>query len=153
MKLSMPLIYAGNPRETADEVAGLEKAGLDGVWVAEAYSFDAITLMGYLAAKTETVEIGAGIVNVYSRTPGALLAMTAAGLDYVSGGRRHLRPRRVRAPGHRGLPRRAVRQARRSAHGDHRDLPGDVAPRDIDSTARLSTSRSPRARAPASASR
>jgi F420-dependent oxidoreductase-like protein len=42
--------------------------------------------MGYLAAKTETVEIGAAILNVYSRTPGAL-AQTAAGLDNVSGGR------------------------------------------------------------------
>jgi F420-dependent oxidoreductase-like protein len=86
MKLSMPLIYAGNPRESADQVAGLEKAGLDTIWVAEPYGFDAPTLMGYLAAKTETVEIGAGILNVYSRTPGALL-QTAAGLDNVSGGR------------------------------------------------------------------
>lgn len=86
MKLSMPLVYAGNPRETADQVAGLEKAGLDTVWVAEPYGFDAPTLMGYLAAKTETVEIAAGILNIYSRTPGALL-QTAAGLDNVSGGR------------------------------------------------------------------
>ncbi len=86
MKLSMPLMYDGNPRQTADQVAGLEKAGLDLVWVAEAYGFDSPTLMGYLAAKTETLEIGAGILNVYSRTPGALL-QTAAGLDNVSGGR------------------------------------------------------------------
>src|SRR5215203_3318903 len=86
MKLSMPLMYDGNPRETADQVAGLEKAGLDLVWVAEAYGFDSPTLMGYLAAKTETLEIGAGILNVYSRTPGALL-QTAAGLDNVSAGR------------------------------------------------------------------
>jgi F420-dependent oxidoreductase-like protein len=86
MKLSMPLVYAGNPRETADQVAGLERAGLDMIWVAEPYGFDAPTLMGYLAAKTETVEIGAGILNVFSRTPGALL-QTAAGLDNVSGGR------------------------------------------------------------------
>ena len=86
MKLSMPLVYAGNPREAADQVAGLEKAGLDTIWVAEPYGFDSPTLMGYLAAKTETVEIGAGILNVYSRTPGALL-QTAAGLDNVSGGR------------------------------------------------------------------
>ena len=42
--------------------------------------------MGYLAAKTETIEIGAGILNVFSRTPSALL-QTAAGLDNVSGGR------------------------------------------------------------------
>lgn len=86
MKLSMPLVYAGNPRESADQVVALEKAGLDTIWVAEPYGFDAPTLMGYLAAKTETVEIAAGILNVYSRTPGALL-QTAAGLDNVSGGR------------------------------------------------------------------
>jgi F420-dependent oxidoreductase-like protein len=86
MKLSTPLLYAGNPRAAADQVVALEKAGLDTVWVAEAYGFDSPTLMGYLAAKTETIEIGAGILNVFSRTPGALL-QTAAGLDNVSGGR------------------------------------------------------------------
>ncbi|GAB6983593.1 LLM class F420-dependent oxidoreductase [Nocardioides pyridinolyticus] len=86
MKLSMPLMYDGNPRQAADQIVDLEKAGLDLVWVAEAYGFDSPTLMGYLAAKTETIEIGAGILNVFSRTPGALL-QTAAGLDNVSGGR------------------------------------------------------------------
>ncbi|MCB0909269.1 MAG: LLM class F420-dependent oxidoreductase [Nocardioidaceae bacterium] len=86
MKLSHPLMYAGNPREAADQVAALEKAGLDTVWVAEAYGFDSPTLMGYLAAKTERVEIGSAILNIYSRTPSALL-QTAAGLDNVSGGR------------------------------------------------------------------
>ena len=86
MKLSTMLMYDGNPRAAADQVVELEKAGLDLVWVAEAYGFDSPTLMGYLAAKTETVEIGAGILNVFSRTPGALL-QTAAGLDNVSAGR------------------------------------------------------------------
>lgn len=86
MKLSMPLMYAGNPRDAADQVGALEKAGLDTVWVAEAYGFDSPTLMGYLAAKTETIEIGSAILNIYSRTPGALL-QTAAGLDNVSSGR------------------------------------------------------------------
>ena len=86
MKLSTMLMYDGNPRATADQVAALEQAGLDLVWVAEAYGFDSPTLMGYLAAKTETVQIGAGILNVFSRTPGALL-QTAAGLDNVSAGR------------------------------------------------------------------
>jgi F420-dependent oxidoreductase-like protein len=86
MKLSMPLMYAGNPREAADSVVALEKAGLDTVWVAEVYGFDSPTLMGYLAARTETVEIGSAILNVYSRTP-ALIAQTVAGLDNVSGGR------------------------------------------------------------------
>ena len=86
MKLSTMLMYDGNPRSAADQVVELEKAGIDTVWVAEAYGFDSPTLMGYLAAVTETVEIGAAILNVYSRTP-ALLAQTAAGLDNVSGGR------------------------------------------------------------------
>ena len=79
-------MYDGNPRAAADQVSAYEKAGLDTVFVAEAYGFDAPTLMGYLAARTETVEIGSAILNIYSRTPGALL-QTAAGLDNVSGGR------------------------------------------------------------------
>jgi F420-dependent oxidoreductase-like protein len=79
-------MYAGNPREAADQVRALEEAGLDTVWVPEAYGFDSPTLMGYLAAKTEKVEIGSAILNIYSRTPSALL-QTAAGLDNVSQGR------------------------------------------------------------------
>ena len=86
MKLSTQLMYSGNPREAADQVVALEAAGLDTVWVPEAYGFDSPTLMGYLAAKTERVEIGSAILNIYSRTPGALL-QTAAGLDNVSQGR------------------------------------------------------------------
>jgi len=86
MKISTQLMYAGNPREAAHQVVALESAGLDTIWVPEAYGFDSPTLMGYLAAKTERVEIGSAILNVYSRTPSALL-QTAAGLDNVSGGR------------------------------------------------------------------
>ena len=79
MKLSMMINYSGGFKEAVQRVVDLEKAGLDQVWIAEAYSFDAISQVGYLAAKTERVEIGTGIVNVYSRTA-ALMAMTAAGL-------------------------------------------------------------------------
>jgi F420-dependent oxidoreductase-like protein len=86
VKISTQLMYAGNPRDAADQVVALEQAGLDTIWVPEAYGFDSPTLMGYLAAKTETVEIGSAILNVYSRTPSALL-QTAAGLDNVSQGR------------------------------------------------------------------
>ncbi|MFD9885748.1 LLM class F420-dependent oxidoreductase [Streptomyces alboflavus] len=86
MEISTPLAYAGDPRAGADAVAALERAGLDAVWVAEAYGFDSPTIMGYLAARTERMRIGAGILNVYSRTP-ALIAQTAAGLDAISGGR------------------------------------------------------------------
>ena len=78
--------YAGGFKESVQRVVELEKAGLDQVWVAEAYSFDAISQVGYLAAMTNRIEIGTGIVNVYSRSA-ALMAMTAAGCDYVSDGR------------------------------------------------------------------
>ncbi|MBB4930779.1 F420-dependent oxidoreductase-like protein [Lipingzhangella halophila] len=86
MRISTPLQYAGDPKQAVDQVAELEKAGLDTVWVAEAYGFDSPTLMGYIAARTERVHIGAAILPLYSRTP-TLIAQTAAGLDYLSDGR------------------------------------------------------------------
>jgi len=86
VKLSMQLNYAGGYEEAARQVAELEKVGLDVAWVAEAYSFDAPSFMGYLAAKTERVEIGSAILPIYTRTP-TLIAMTAAGIDALSGGR------------------------------------------------------------------
>jgi F420-dependent oxidoreductase-like protein len=86
MLLSTQLQYGDDPIRSAEAVVAMEQVGLDVVWVAEAYSFDAVSLMGYLAAKTERVQIGSGILPIYSRTP-ALTAMTAAGLDALSDGR------------------------------------------------------------------
>jgi F420-dependent oxidoreductase-like protein len=86
MLLSTQLQYGDDPVRNAEAVVEMERAGLDVVWVAEAYSFDAVSLMGYLAARTETVQIGSGILPIYTRTP-TLTAMTAAGLDALSGGR------------------------------------------------------------------
>jgi F420-dependent oxidoreductase-like protein len=82
----MFLSYAGGFAETVVELADYERAGLDIVFVPEAYSFDSVSQLGYIAAKTERLEIASGIIPLYSRTP-ALTAMTAAGLDYLSGGR------------------------------------------------------------------
>lgn len=89
MKVSMMLSYSGGFRQAARDVAEMERAGLDLVWVAEAYGFDSPSLMGYLAALTETVEIGAAILPIYTRTP-TLIAMTGAGLDALCDGRFHL---------------------------------------------------------------
>lgn len=83
MKLATSLKYAGGFKEPARQLAALEKAGLDVVWVQESYSFDAVSAMGYIAALTERIKIGSGILPIYSRTP-TLLAMTAAGLDALS---------------------------------------------------------------------
>jgi F420-dependent oxidoreductase-like protein len=86
MKLGMQVPYAGGFKESAKLVSDYEKAGLDIVWVAEAYGFDGVSMMGYLAATTERMQIGSAILPIFTRTP-ALIAQTAAGLDYVSDGR------------------------------------------------------------------
>src|SRR6202042_1764976 len=86
MRIGMSLNYAGGFAETVVELADYEQAGLDIVFVPEAYSYDAVSQLGYIAAKTTRLQIASGILQLYSRTP-ALTAMTAAGLDYVSGGR------------------------------------------------------------------
>ncbi|MCM3655806.1 LLM class F420-dependent oxidoreductase [Agromyces mediolanus] len=86
MRVGMFLNYAGGFAEVADEVGELEAAGVDLVAVPEAYSFDAVSQLGFLAARTSTITLASGILQLYTRTP-TLTAMTAAGLDYVSGGR------------------------------------------------------------------
>jgi F420-dependent oxidoreductase-like protein len=86
MKLATSISYSGDFHADVSRVQELEKAGVDLVWVPEAYSFDAISQVGYLAAKTTRAEIGTGIINVFSRTATAI-AQTAAGCDFVSDGR------------------------------------------------------------------
>ena len=86
MRIGLGINYAGGFKDVAAEVADLERAGLDIVFVPEAYSFDAVSALGYLAASTQRVELASGILQLYTRTP-TLTAMTAAGLDYVSDGR------------------------------------------------------------------
>ncbi|PRC59024.1 LLM class F420-dependent oxidoreductase, partial [Mycobacterium sp. ITM-2017-0098] len=77
---------AGGFLDAVDEVVEFEKIGVDIALVAEAYSYDAISQLGFLAARTSRIELGTGVVPIYTRTP-TLMAMTAAGLDYVSDGR------------------------------------------------------------------
>jgi F420-dependent oxidoreductase-like protein len=86
VKISTVVGYAGLSQRTIRAVVDYERAGLDAVWVPEAYGFDSPSVMGYLAAITERVEIGSAILPTYTRTP-SLIAMTAAGLDALSGGR------------------------------------------------------------------
>lgn len=140
MKIGMPLSYAGGFRETADRLSEFEDVGLDLVMLPEAYSYDSVSQLGYLAARTERVELSASILNVYSRSP-ALIAMTAAGLDHVSDGRFVLGlgasgPQVVE--GFHGVPykqplgrtrevveicRRVWRREALDFHGDHFDVP------------------------------
>lgn len=86
MRTGIFLDYSGGFREAVEHIVVLEKAGVDIALVAEAYSYDAVSQLGYLAAKTSTIELGSGVFPIFTRTP-TLLAMTAAGLDFVSDGR------------------------------------------------------------------
>lgn len=86
MRIGVQLGYAGGFKNAVERIVEVEKVGGDVVFVAEAYSYDAVSQLGYLAARTRTIELGTGVVPIFTRTP-SLLAMTAAGLDYVSDGR------------------------------------------------------------------
>lgn len=72
--------------DTADFVVEAEKLGLDVCWVAEAWGTDAPSAIGYLAARTERLLLGSGIMQVGTRSP-VLVAQTAITLSNLSDGR------------------------------------------------------------------
>ena len=84
MKLGMIIDYAGGFAETVELIQEYERNGLELVAIPEAYSFDAVSQLGYIAAKTEKIELMSAILQVYTRTP-SLTAMTAAGLATGAG--------------------------------------------------------------------
>jgi len=89
MRLGLTIGYAPpgtNPIELVELACEAERLGYDSVWTAEAWGTDAVSVLGYLAAKTTKLALGAGIMQIPARTP-ALTAMTAATLDLMSGGR------------------------------------------------------------------
>ncbi|MFI9456144.1 LLM class flavin-dependent oxidoreductase [Amycolatopsis sp. NPDC052450] len=73
-------------RETLDFVLEAEKLGLDDCWVAEAWGSDAPSVLGYLAARTERIRLGSGIIQLGTRTPVAI-AQAALTLSDLSDGR------------------------------------------------------------------
>jgi F420-dependent oxidoreductase-like protein len=76
----------GDWREIAGYVREAEKLGLDVCWVAEAWGSDAPSALGYLAARTETMLLGSGILQLGTRSP-VTIAQTAMTLAHLSGGR------------------------------------------------------------------
>src|SRR5438045_8725284 len=63
-----------------------DEVRLDSVWISEAWGHDAVSVLGYLAAKTERIASGSALMQIPARQPAAT-AMAAVGLDVVSGGR------------------------------------------------------------------
>jgi len=89
VKLGLSLGYAPpgtNPADLFPLVQEAERLGFDSVWVAEAWGTDAVSVLGWLAGRTEGIKLGSAIMQIPGRTP-ANAAMTAATLDLLSGGR------------------------------------------------------------------
>ncbi len=72
--------------EVAEKVKIADELGYDSIWLGESWGYELFTSMADLVRETKRIKIGAGIANIYSRTP-ALIASTVATLDERSGGR------------------------------------------------------------------
>jgi len=70
----------------SDYVVEAERLGVHDVWSAEAWGYDAISPLAYLAAKTSTIRLGTGIVQSGTRTP-SLVAMTAMSMASLTNDR------------------------------------------------------------------
>jgi F420-dependent oxidoreductase-like protein len=89
LKLGLNLGYWGIGPQGPDAVAAVraaESAGFDSVWVAESYGSDVVSVLAWLAPQTETIKLGAAIMQVPARPPAAA-AMAGATIDALSGGR------------------------------------------------------------------
>lgn len=88
IKLGMALGYWGAqpPQNLVELVQEAEQCGYDTVWSAESWGSDAFSPLVYLAAHTERIKLGTGIVQLAARTPTAT-AMHAMTLDHLSNGR------------------------------------------------------------------
>ncbi len=90
MRLGLALGYWGSgPAEFMPVVEEAEQLGYESVWTAEAYGSDAVVPLAWIAARTETINVGTAIMQMPGRTP-ANTAMTVATLDMLSGGRAKL---------------------------------------------------------------
>ncbi len=88
MELGLNLGYwgMGNDADNLELARAADSLGYSVVWAAEAYGSDAATVLAWVAAQTERVDIGSAVFQIPGRTP-ANTAMTAATLDTLSGGR------------------------------------------------------------------
>src|SRR5256714_12931859 len=104
MKLGVNMGYwgAGNDAESLDVAREADRLGYAVCWAAEAYGSDAATVLTWIAAHTEHMDVGSAGFQIPARTP-AMTPMTAATLDPPSGGRFRPRLGRSRPPGSEGL--------------------------------------------------
>jgi F420-dependent oxidoreductase-like protein len=75
-----------NPLELIELARDAERLGYASAWAAEAWGTDCVSVLAWLGALTDRIELGSAIMQIPGRTP-ANTAMTAATLDLLSGGR------------------------------------------------------------------
>jgi F420-dependent oxidoreductase-like protein len=85
VQLGLNIGYGGTA-DTLEVVKEADRLGYSVVWAAEAYGTDVVTVLTWIAAHTEHIDVGSGILQIPARTP-TMTAMTAATLDMLSGGR------------------------------------------------------------------
>jgi F420-dependent oxidoreductase-like protein len=85
VRLGLNLGYGGTD-DTVALAREADRLGYSVVWAAEAYGTDAVTVLTWVAARTERIDVGSAILQIPARTP-TMTAMTAATLDTLSGGR------------------------------------------------------------------
>jgi F420-dependent oxidoreductase-like protein len=88
VELGLNLGYwgGGNDADNLELAREADRLGFAVCWAAEAYGSDAATVLAWVAAQTERIDVGSAIFQIPARTP-AMTAMTAATLDTLSGGR------------------------------------------------------------------
>ena len=88
VRLGLNLGYWGGGNDAANlELARLaDRLGYSVVWAAEAWGSDVVSVLSWVAAQTERIDVGSAVMQIPARTP-AMTAMTAATLDTLSGGR------------------------------------------------------------------
>ena len=87
MELGLNLGYAGV--DATELVVEAESLGFESVWAAEAWGFDAVTVLSWIGARTSRIQLGSAVLQMPARSP-AMTAMTAYTLDELSGGRLRL---------------------------------------------------------------
>jgi alkanesulfonate monooxygenase SsuD/methylene tetrahydromethanopterin reductase-like flavin-dependent oxidoreductase (luciferase family) len=90
MKLGLGIGYSGAQLHLPMElIQTAERLGYDSVWTAEAYGSDAVTPLAFIAARTERIRLGTGIMQLAGRSP-AMAAMQAQTVDALAGGDRFI---------------------------------------------------------------
>ncbi|WP_156687643.1 LLM class flavin-dependent oxidoreductase [Mycobacterium sp. Marseille-P9652] len=86
MRTATTVEFSSAARDVLTLAVEAEMLGLDVCWVAEAWGTDAPSALGYLAARTDRMLLGSGVLQVGTRSPVAV-AQTAITLSNLSGGR------------------------------------------------------------------